>query len=85
MTPFGKLPDGRAFQDACEFKKLLVSEMDKFNAAFIEKLATFALRRVMTVDDRAALSALAKQSKASGYRLQAIMESLVLSDLFQKR
>ena len=44
-----------------------------------------ALRRVMTLDDRGALSALAKQSKAADYRLQAIVENLVLSDMFQKR
>jgi hypothetical protein len=81
----GKLPDGRAFQNAAEFKKLLLADLDKFNAAFVEKLATFALRRVMTVDDRAALSALAAQSKASDYRLVTIVESLVLSDLFKNR
>jgi len=54
-------------------------------AAFVEKLATFALRRAMSVDDRTALQNLAKQSKADDYQLPAIMEALVLSDLFQKR
>jgi mono/diheme cytochrome c family protein len=81
----GEMIDGRKFSGAASFKKLLLAEMDKFNAAFIEKLATFALRRVMTIDDRAALSALAKQGKAADYRVQSIVELLVLSDLFQKR
>jgi hypothetical protein len=85
VDPSGKLVDGRTFHDACEFKKLLVADLDKFNAAFVEKLATFALRRVMTVDDRSAISALAKQSKASDYRVQTIVEDVVLSDLFQRR
>ena len=39
----------------------------------------------MSVDDRAALQSLAKQSKAADYRLPAIIEALALSDLFQKR
>ncbi len=81
----GVLIDGRRFADACEFKKLLVADLDKFNATFIEKLATFATRRVMTVGDHDALLSLAKQSKAADYRLQAIVEALVLSDLFQQR
>jgi Protein of unknown function (DUF1592)/Protein of unknown function (DUF1588)/Protein of unknown function (DUF1585)/Protein of unknown function (DUF1587)/Protein of unknown function (DUF1595)/Planctomycete cytochrome C len=81
----GELVDGRKFSDAEGLKKLLLADMDKFNAAFVEKLATFALRRAMSVDDRAALQSLAKQSKAADYRLPAIIEALVLSDLFQKR
>ena len=81
----GELVDGRKFSDAVGFRKLLVEDLDKFNAAFAEKLATFALRRVMTVDDRDALASLAQRSKAADYRLPAIVEALVLSDFFQKR
>lgn len=81
----GELPDGRKFADAAEFKKLLLADVDKFNAAFLEKLATYALRRGMTVDDRPALAELARRSKAADYRLGAIVEALALSDLFQKR
>jgi hypothetical protein len=81
----GELPDGRKFANAEGLKKLLLADIDKFNAAFVEKLATFALRRAMSVDDRTALQNLAKQSKAADYQLPAIIEALVLSDLFQKR
>jgi len=85
VDPRGELPDGRTFADAGEFKKLLLADVDKFNAAFIEKLATYALRRGMMVDDRPALSELARRSKAGDYRLGAIVEALALSELFQKR
>jgi hypothetical protein len=81
----GQLIDGRKFADAAGLKKLLVEDLDKFNAAFVEKLATFALRRPMTIDDRAALHELAKRSKAGDYRLQTIVEGLVTSEMFQKR
>lgn len=81
----GELIDGRKFSNAEELKKILVTDLDKFNAAFVEKLATFALRRTTTIDDHDALAKLAQQSKKADYRLPAIVESLVLSDLFQKR
>ncbi|MDQ3625143.1 MAG: hypothetical protein M3463_22145 [Verrucomicrobiota bacterium] len=39
----------------------------------------------MTIDDRGALANVARQSKAADYRLPAIVEAFVLSELFQKR
>ena len=81
----GVLQDGRKFADAVEFKHLLVGDTDKFAAAFVEKLATYALRRAMTLDDRRAISALAARSKANDYRLAGMVEALVTSDLFQQR
>jgi hypothetical protein len=81
----GELIDGRKFTNAAEFKTLLVQDIDKFNLTFIEKLANYALRRVMTVDDRHALTELAKKSKERDYRLDIIVEELVLSELFKKR
>ncbi len=81
----GELPDGRKFADATELKHLLAADTDKFAAAFVEKLATYALRRAMTIDDRRALATLAEQSKALDYRLKEIVEALVTSELFQTR
>ena len=39
----------------------------------------------MTFRDRAELRKLAEQSKADGYRLATLVESLALSDLFRRR
>jgi mono/diheme cytochrome c family protein len=81
----GVLPDGRKFADGAELKRLLVADTDKFAAALVEKLATYALRRAMTIDDRRALAALAAQGKATDYRLRDVIEGLVVSELFQSR
>ena len=51
MNASGTLPDGRASLGPDEFKHLLVQDLDRFAGAFVEQLATFALRRVMTIDD----------------------------------
>ncbi|PQO45713.1 DUF1592 domain-containing protein [Blastopirellula marina] len=81
----GELPDGRQFATPHEFKQLLLADIDAFNRTFVEKLATYALRRTMTVDDRADMEAIAQRSKDADYRVRDLVEALVLSDLFQKR
>jgi hypothetical protein len=85
VNPAGALPDGRKYNTPQEFKKLLLDDMEAFNATFVEKLATFALRRSMSFDDREQLKSIALASKEKGYRLQEILEAFVCSDLFQKR
>jgi len=85
VNPAGKLPDGRAYKTPEEFKQLLLTDIDTFNAAFIEKLATYGLRRTVSFDDRNDLAAIAKASREKDYRLRDIVEAFVLSDLFQKR
>jgi hypothetical protein len=85
VNPSGKFPDGRAYKDVDEFKRLLLAELDAFNHTFIEKLATYALRRGMSYDDRDELKAIASASKAADYRVKDIIVALVTSELFQKR
>ena len=48
----GVMPDGRPFTDSVQFKQLLLEDRDKVARAFIEHLCTYALRRVLTVDDQ---------------------------------
>jgi mono/diheme cytochrome c family protein len=81
----GELPDGRSFRDHVEFQQLMLDDVDRFGHAFVEKLATYALRRTMTVDDREDLDAVAALAREHDYRLRDIVETLILSDLFQKR
>ena len=81
----GTLPNGKAFAGPTEFKKLLAKNEDELANAFLEQLATYALRRVMTVDDAAYLQAIAESTKAEEYRLQSLIRRLVMSDLFQRR
>ncbi|MFT5469016.1 MAG: mono/diheme cytochrome c family protein [Verrucomicrobiales bacterium] len=81
----GELPDGRTFQNAKEFQQLLMADLDRFNEAFIEKLAIYGLRRTMTFEDREELEAIARVGRESDYRVRDIVEAFVLSELFQKR
>ena len=53
--------------------------------AFIEHLCTYALRRVLTVDDENDLDDILDQAKNSEYRVRDIVRAVALSDLMQKR
>jgi hypothetical protein len=81
----GAMADGRTFSGPEEFKQVLVQDIDRFGSAFVDQLATFALRRAMTVDDAAQTKTIAQASKKEDYNLRAVIENFVMSDLFQKR
>ncbi|MEO6752896.1 MAG: DUF1588 domain-containing protein, partial [Chthoniobacteraceae bacterium] len=85
LDPSGELYDGRKFSNANDLKKLLLDDTDRFAAAFTEKLATYALRRGMTFSDRSVLKKVTAESKADGYRVASLIESLLTSELFLKR
>ncbi|MFT5188904.1 MAG: hypothetical protein ACI9DF_001623 [Verrucomicrobiales bacterium] len=81
----GELSDGRKFQNAEEFKQLLLADLEAFNEAFIEKLAIYGMRRTVSFEDSDELKAIAKVSREKDYRLRDIVEAFILSDLFQQR
>lgn len=81
----GKLPDGRAFANAAEFKQLILDDRDRFLQAFVEHLCTYSLRRVLTIDDRDDIREIVTKAKQYHYRLKDIVRIVALSDLLQKR
>ncbi len=81
----GVMPDGRAFQDANAFKKLLLEGRDKVARAFIEHLCTYALRRVLTVDDEDHLNSIQAEAKKTGYRVKDTIRAVALSGLIKER
>ncbi len=85
VDPSGMLPDGRRYKTPEEFKQLLLADIDAFTHTFVEKLATYGLRRSMTFADHDDLAAIAKTCKAGDYQLRDIVGNFVTSDLFQKR
>jgi mono/diheme cytochrome c family protein len=85
VNPSGKMPDGRAFSDAIEFKRLLLEDRDKVARAFIEHLCTYALRRVLTFDDQDDLNAIQTEAKKNGYRVRDTVRAVATSELMRKR
>lgn len=85
IKPAGELPDGRAFQDSNAFKQLLIADRDVVARAFVEHLCTYALRRVLTFDDKADIDAIVAEAKKHDYRLQDIVKAVAVSELLRKR
>ncbi|MFT4558466.1 MAG: hypothetical protein ACI92S_003847, partial [Planctomycetaceae bacterium] len=85
VDPSGKLPDGRTFADAEQFKQLLLDDRDQFIRAFVEHLCTYGLRRVLTVDDREDIQVIVKEAKHKNHQLKDIIRAVALSDLIKKR
>jgi len=81
----GQMPDGRAYSGPEDFKRLLAEDVDRFAEAFTGQLATFALRRVMTMDDTDEIRTIAEATRKNGYRLRELIENLVMSEIFTKR
>ena len=81
----GILPWGGAFDGPDSFKNLLSRDVDKFAEALATQLATFALRRLTTVDDLSDISNFTRSLRSSDYRLRDLIVELVLSDLFRRR
>jgi hypothetical protein len=81
----GTLPDDRKFNGAVEFKELLLDESDRFARAFIEHLCTYALRRVLTVDDKEDVSGILSKAKKKNFLIKDIIREVAVSDLLRKR
>ena len=81
----GVMPDGRPFSDSIHFKQLLLEDRDKVARAFIEHLCTYALRRVLTVDDADDVQSIVEEAKNNDYRVKDIVRAVALSDLMRKR
>ncbi|MDF1751723.1 MAG: DUF1592 domain-containing protein [Verrucomicrobiales bacterium] len=83
--PSGVMPDGRAFKNADEFKQLLLKDIGTFRHAFVEQLCTYALRRVLTVDDEEDIQLIVENLKKTPGGVRDIVRAVALSDLIRKR
>ena len=81
----GTLTDGRTFNGSGEFKELLLDDRDRFARAFIEHLCTYALRRVLTVDDKEDVSVVLREAKKKNYHIKDIVRAVAVSDILRKR
>ena len=81
----GTLTDGRTFNGSVEFKELLLDDRDRFARAFIEHLCTYALRRVLTVDDKEDVSVVLHEAKKKNYHIKDMIRAVAVSNLLRKR
>lgn len=79
----GSLPGGVALNGAGDVKKTILARSDQFVEALAGKVLTYAVGRGMESFDRPAVRAIARRTRAGGDRMNALIESVVLSETFR--
>ena len=80
----GALPDGPAFQDIREFKRLLIErEERKVARNLVGQLATYATGAPIGFSDRKQVDEILEKTRGSAFGVRSIVQGIVQSDLFQ--
>jgi hypothetical protein len=68
-----------------EYKAGLVAQKDRFARAFSTKLLTYALGRPVGYTDHELLDRLVEVLKQNEYRIQPLLQTIVMSETFQTK
>jgi len=82
----GVMPNGKSFKTPREMKQLLL-ELYKDDIAknFVEQMFAYALGRKLEPFDRVSLEPMVQKVKESGYKINTVIEQIVLSKQFRYR
>jgi hypothetical protein len=81
----GELPDGRAFQDVKEFKRLVLTDELAIARNLARQLVVFATGAPVRFTDRAELERILQRASARDYGVRTLVEEIVRSELFQTK
>ena len=81
----GELPDGRAFQNIREFKRLIANDELSIARNLANQLVTFATGAPVRFTDRGELEQILQRASKHHYGVRTLVEEIVHSDLFQTK
>lgn len=81
----GELPDGRAFRDINDFKRLILSDEQAIARNLARQLVTFATGAPVRYSDREELERILERARAREYGVRTLVEEIVKSELFQTK
>ncbi len=81
----GELPDGRAFRDIKEFKRLILSDEVPVARNLAKQLMAFATGAPVRFSDRVELERILQRASAHQYGVRTLVEEIVRSELFQTK
>jgi len=81
----GELPDGRAFHDVKEFKRLISNDEVPIARNLARQLVVFATGAPVRFSDRAELERILQRASARQYGVRTLVEEIVSSELFQTK
>jgi hypothetical protein len=85
VDPSGQLPDGRAFADVRELKRLLLRDERQLARNLAHQLVVYATGAPVRFSDRPRVEALLNRIAPSGYGVRTLIHELVADDLFLKK
>ena len=80
----GELFGKHEFRDVVGFKDALLVEKDRFTRALAGHLLSFGLGRPLSLADSSSLETIARETAADDYRMQSLIQQVVLSESFQR-
>ncbi len=85
VDPRGELPDGRAFQNVREFKRLLVADEAQLARNLARQLTVYATGAPVRFSDRPAIEAIVREAATRKYGVASLVHALIQSDLFLQK
>ena len=81
----GELPDGRAFRDMREFKRLILSDEVSVARNLARQLVVYATGAPVRFSDRGELERILQRASARQYGVRTLVQEIVQSELFQNK
>lgn len=81
----GNLPDGRAFADVRELKRLLAADDATLARNMAKQLTIYATGAPLRFSDRAVIEQMLRQTRPTGHGLRSLIHSVVQSSLFREK
>ena len=73
------------FTNVVEFKDAILLEKKRFARGFAGHLLSFALGRELGAADQIAIEQIAEQAEENDYKIQAMLQAVVLSEPFRTK
>jgi hypothetical protein len=85
VDPSGATPEGHAFHDVFEYKKLLLSDEEALARNLVSRLILYATGAPVSFADRAQVDLIVQQSRDSHFGLRTLVRQLVLNPTLFRR
>jgi Protein of unknown function (DUF1588)/Protein of unknown function (DUF1592)/Protein of unknown function (DUF1585) len=82
VDPSGVLPDGRAFGDIRDFKRLLLADEAQLARNLVRQFAVYATGAPINFSDRATIEQILQRARSRQYGVRTLVHELVQSPLF---
>lgn len=85
VDPTGVLPDGRAFQNVRELKKLLVQNERQIARNLVRQFVTYGTGAPPRFGDRPKIEAILDRAQPTGYGVKSLLYATINSELFRSK